>query len=268
MGCSVNALVAAVITTIVGAPPNKVPHVEYMKISCSYIGAMFASNYALNYISYPTQALAKSCKMIPVMLSRIIINGKSYKLREYMTVLLITAGIAWFMLSKDSKGKGETATSLFGLFLLFLSLALDGFTGPTQELLIKQYKPTSDQLMLWLNIYAIAICAVLLVAGGELFEAIAFLTAHPSLLTSIGLFCVLSAAGQKVVMITLFRFNSLVLTMITTTRKFFTILASVLVHGSVLNENQWFGVALVFAGVCADVFFKTTARRAQQLKAE
>lgn len=265
--CTVNCFVACIITAIVGAPPNKVPHTEYAKIACSYIGAMFSSNFALNYVSYPTQALAKACKMIPVMLSNTFINKTVYKPREYATVFLITAGIAWFMLSKDNSGKSGGSTSLLGLALLFTSLAMDGYTGPTQQFLKSKYEPTSDQLMVWLNVYAVIICSVFLVAGGELFEAIAFLTEHPSLLKQIAMFCCLSAAGQKVVMMTLFRFDSLVLTMITTTRKFFTILASVVVHGSVLNENQWIGVGMVFAGVCADVYFKYERKKAAQDKA-
>ena len=32
---------------------------------------------------------------------------------------------------------------MIGLGLLFASLALDGYTGPTQENIIKDYKPTS-----------------------------------------------------------------------------------------------------------------------------
>ncbi len=67
------------------------------QISFSYIGAMFSSNLSLKFVSYPTQArrrpwhasaadrrgqaLAKCCKLIPVMLMRIIVNKKVYTLR-------------------------------------------------------------------------------------------------------------------------------------------------------------------------------------------
>ena len=38
-----------------------------LKPAVSFIGAMFCSNQALRYVSYPVQALAKSCKMVPVI---------------------------------------------------------------------------------------------------------------------------------------------------------------------------------------------------------
>ena len=55
------------------------------------------------------------------------------------------------------------------------------------------------------------------------------------------LFSVLSALGQNFILMTLYRFDSLVLTTITTTRKFFTILASVVWFGHSLGFWQWTG---------------------------
>jgi UDP-galactose transporter B1 len=42
---------------------------------------------------------------------------------------------------------------------------------------------------------------------------------------------------------------------VTTTRKFFTVLFSVLFFGNVLIGRQWFGAILVFTGLFADMFF-------------
>jgi UDP-galactose transporter B1 len=107
---------------------------------------MYSSNLALSYMSYPAQSLAKSCKLIPVMLMRIVVLGQRYRWREYMQVMMITAGICVFMLYEDGSKKGggkETSTSVIGLLLCIVSLALDGFTGPTQEKINHQHKPSS-----------------------------------------------------------------------------------------------------------------------------
>jgi hypothetical protein len=45
--------------------PSKVPQKDYLFISMSYVGSMFASSAALAFLNYPTQVLGKSCKMIP-----------------------------------------------------------------------------------------------------------------------------------------------------------------------------------------------------------
>jgi hypothetical protein len=43
---------------------------------------MLSSNVALRYVSFSAQALAKSCKIIPVMLMRIVINKKRYAILQ------------------------------------------------------------------------------------------------------------------------------------------------------------------------------------------
>ena len=110
-------------------------------MSLSYIGAMLLSNWALSFMSYPAQSLAKSCKLIPVMLARIIINKARYELREYVQVALITGGISVFMtyqpgvaVKDTSEAQEFTVLSLtvdaswVGLALCFVALALDGYT--------------------------------------------------------------------------------------------------------------------------------------------
>ena len=50
-------------------------------------------------------------------------------------------------------------------------------------------------------------------------------------------------------------FGPLPCSIVTTTRKFFTVLASVVFFGNSLITRQWFGVALVFAGLFLDGAF-------------
>lgn len=263
--CIVNGALAAVLCACVQQPAESTPRWEYFKISASYIGAMFASNAALSYVTYPTQALAKSCKMIPVMLMRIVVNKKRYRAREYLHVLLITAGISTFMLMKKAKKAAdpvdEESNGSFGLVLLFLSLALDGFTGPNQERIEQRYKPSTQQMMLHMNVYAVFIVTVGMLLTGTFMPAVNFVAAYPAVLWDLLVFSLTSALGQNFILMTLYRFDSLILTTITTTRKFFTILVSVVWFGHHLNAGQWAGVAVVFFGLGLDAQFKYAIKR-------
>ena len=58
-------MISAMVLT--RTPKNTTPMVQYLGVSVAYISAMFFSNYALQFISYPTQVLAKSCKPLPGM---------------------------------------------------------------------------------------------------------------------------------------------------------------------------------------------------------
>ena len=54
---------------------------------------------------------------------------------------------------------------------------------------------------------------------------------------------------------TVANFGPLTCSIITTTRKFFTILASVLLFGNSLIVRQWFGVVFVFTGLALDTIY-------------
>ena len=240
------------------------PASAYFSMSASYIGAMFSSNLALGYMSYPAQALAKSCKLIPVMLSRFLIMKEvRYSRREVVQVIAITAGIGIFMLGSDGSGHGakkEKETSWLGLGLCIFSLALDGYTGPAQEKLNKRYKLSMATMMFYLNAWAVALVAAALLLTGQMWTGLQFCMDNPSIVPEAGLFSLLAASGQALILYTLLQFNSLVVVTVTTTRKFFTILLSVVLYGHALGIEQWTGVALVFAGLSLDIYAKYSSR--------
>jgi len=252
--CVGNGLLAYAVAIYTGDIASKTPAPPhaYAKIAFAYIGSMYASNSSLAYVNYPTQALAKSCKLIPVMLSRIIINKKKYHFYEYLFVALITSGIYVF---SSGNAKEDRANSYFGLLLLLISLVLDAYTGPTQEELKKKYNMSETEMMYKMNFFAVILLTLGLVVTAQT-EPIYFIIAHPKVLFPLLLFALLSAVGQAIILHALFRFDSLVVTTITTTRKFFTILASVLCFGHALSRVQWIGVTLVFLGLVGDIFFK------------
>jgi UDP-galactose transporter B1 len=90
---------------------------------------------------------------------------------------------------------------------------------------------------------------------------IEYLMQHPETRQTLMLFSLTSAIGQVFIFLTIKTFDSLILSTITTTRKFFTIVVSVLVHGHVLSLGQWTAVALVFLGLAADQVMDSYSKR-------
>jgi len=249
--CLTNVVVAGIAMLIWGGSKKQPPTMSFVIVGFSYIGAMLFSNEALKYVSYPTQALGKSCKMIPVMLFGFLIRGKKYTLIETLAVLLITAGINVFQ-----SGKKGGESSVYGLVLLFLSLVLDGVTGASQDKLQDSYSLTTHELMFYLNFWAVVLLTVLSIATGQATEGIAYCVANPEIIRFLVIASITSAGGQNFIFYTISNFNSLVLATITTTRKFFTILVSVFFFGHELKQSQWYGVAMVFLGLLLELVEK------------
>ena len=102
------------------------------------------------------------------------------------------------------------------------------------------------------------VMGVSLLATGEIWEAISFCRRHPEIVPEIITFGFASAFGQNFIFITVSEFGPLMCSIMTTTRKFFTILGSVVFFGNALITRQWVGTAIVFAGlVLNDRFGKT-----------
>lgn len=210
---------------------------------------MLCSTSALNYISYPVQALAKSSKLLPVMFGRMLF-GVICSFEEYLHVSAITAGIAIFFYF-DTKNIKITNTaqaitnntvdqysiieilqsnSTKGLFLLMISLAMDAITGPLQENISSKYNSKVLTVTFWINIFPMVALYIYTYISGEFSNGIIFCKEHPSIIPDLILYCLLSALGQSIIVWALFRFNSMTVTVITTTRKFFSILTSVLFY--------------------------------------
>jgi UDP-galactose transporter B1 len=71
---------------------------------------------------------------------------------------------------------------------------------------------------------------------------------------------------QWFLLLCIFRFDSLTLTTITTTRKFFTIITNVFVYHHVVSPLQWVGVVCVFGGLAMDMLDKQREKKKKEKK--
>ena len=251
----------------------------YGVCSLTYLVAMVSSNMALRHVSYPTQVIGKSCKPIPIMILGVLIGGKRHAFKKYLFVLLIVVGVALFMYKKDISldnllqsnlmQYSTPSTSLFSMFgagemLLVLSLSMDGITGAIQERMKAEHATRSGHMMFKVNLWSTAYLLVATLYTGELFEFHKFIGGHPSLISDIILFSSLSAIGQLFIFLTVSEFGPLPCSVVTTTRKFFTVLTSVFLFGNKLTTTQWFGTSLVFFGLSLDAIYGKEAKRVSQ----
>ena len=89
-------------------------------------------------VCHPPQVLAKSCKMVPVMVMSTLIGGKLYTSLEYGCAVLIAAGISLFAKQSSSKVTAKLAApnAPLGYSLCSLNLIFDGYTNAMQVLLL------------------------------------------------------------------------------------------------------------------------------------
>lgn len=188
-------------------------------------------------ISYPTLTLAKSCKLVPVLMMNVLLYRRKFPAYKYLVVLLVTLGIAAFMLfsaeseRKRAKGGGK-GDSLIGVALLSMNLLFDGATNSTQDEIFHRYTVTGPQMMLVMNalssllmgasllvpLHALPVVGDMLGSKGganELSTALAFVQRHPTVVKDLLAYSAAGAIGQVAIFETLQRFGSLTLVSIT-----------------------------------------------------
>ncbi|NXA42179.1 S35B1 protein, partial [Eudromia elegans] len=257
--CVINAAFAKLlIRCLDAARPDRTRSWLYAACSLSYLGAMVSSNSALQFINYPTQAFGSHspcCFSFPVMLLGVTLLRKKYPLAKYLCVLLIVTGVALFMY-KPKKGAGSDDHVFgYGELLLLLSLTLDGLTGVSQDHMRAHYQTGSNHMMLNVNLWSTLFLGAGILFTGELWEFLSFAERYPSIIYNILLFGLTSALGQSFIFMTVVYFGPLTCSIITTTRKFFTILASVILFANPISNMQWVGTVLVFLGLGLDAKF-------------
>merc|ERR550534_2297331 len=226
--CAVNYLYALIMGhTVLKQGEDTTKSSFYACASLTYLLAMVTSNKALSWVNYPTQVIGKSCKPIPVMVLGVLVGGKKYPTLKYIFILMIVAGVALFMYKDSAAQKAGSGDGLLGVgeLLLLVSLTCDGLTGAVQERMKAEHGTKSGHMMMAMNKWSIGYLLVGLLITGE---------------------------GVEFIFMTVSDFGPLPCSIITTTRKFFTVLASVIFFGNSLVTRQWIGTVFVFAGIFLD----------------
>jgi solute carrier family 35 (UDP-galactose transporter), member B1 len=253
------------------------PHWLLVVTAGCYVTAMVCSNEAIPYVSYPVQVLVKSCKLIPTMVvGQLAERGQRqlYSRVEWLAALGISLGIVLFQYSRmtvatatTTTGSSSTSTpNMYGLLLLAGSLTMDGALSYMQTVVKRTplRPPNAIETMLYVNVYALLFLFPLCLVTGQWQNAIDSLRldsdSNRAVVTA-GNILLLNgtvALGQIFIFLTIAWFSPVTTTLITTTRKFGTILLSVYLYGHAFTVLQWLAVTMVFTGLYVAIW--TTVR--------
>ncbi|KAI9298780.1 UAA transporter [Neoconidiobolus thromboides FSU 785] len=212
---------------------------------------------SLKHIDYPTLVLGKSCKLVPVLLLNVILYRRKFPLYKYLTVFFVTLGVALFMyLEPNKKSSKVVSSSVYGLFLVFMNLLMDGVTNSTQDQIFIKHKLTSQQMMFYMQLFSAGLMFFWLINpyNPELSQALSFCSRNSQVWKDILLFSLCGSLGQCFIFYTLENYGSLVLVTVTVTRKLFTLLLSLFLYNHTLTFDRWCAVGLVFFGIGIETF--------------
>jgi len=221
---------------------------------CNY-GSVTLGTQALAYVAFPFHAIMKSSKILAILMVSYVLGSKNQHTKsQYICGVLVTIGIIVFNFSQNlGKLHDEKPTSILGLCLILGSLFCDGILGTRQGEIKKKYNPSAWEQMETINKWAGCFCLIGSLATFQLSGFLGFLIKYPEALTDLVMMAILGTCGQTFIFYTIFNFSPLILSIITTTRKFFTVVTSVLVYKHHMNMYQWISILLVFGGIFVEM---------------
>jgi drug/metabolite transporter (DMT)-like permease len=120
---------------------------------------------------------------------------KTYTLQKVFMVVFVVIGILLFTY-KDTNEKLEGENLLVGNSILAFSLFMDGCAGATEDRMRSVKKPTTLNLMFFVNVWSVLIGIVGVVTFNEAPRCIKFVTKHPEILQFCGLSMLTIISGQ------------------------------------------------------------------------
>lgn len=249
--------IAAVIFAVVMAAVYKegfvlkAPLWKYLIVSLSNVYASICQYECLKYIAFAVQMLGKSFKMVPVMLWGILISKKVYTLYDWVIAVVVTLGVAEFLLSgpitsSHESSHNSTFNEFMGLLLLLCFLALDGLTSTMQEFLFNEHKTTKYNQMMYINGFSAIVSFITLLCSRSLIPSYAFIMDHPRFLWDAYLLSASAVSGQFFIYSQVQEFGALVYAATMNVRQIVSILVSYVIYGHYITPFQIIGLVIVF----------------------
>jgi solute carrier family 35 (UDP-galactose transporter), member B1 len=219
--------------------------------------------------SFPVATLAKSAKIVPVMIGQLLLGGATYNVRDCAFAVLVVSGTVLLSLGKtttttnhhhaSSSSSGvETPhnDTVAGVTFIFLSLVMDGCVGGLQKKMKRDWKdhpPTTYDYVLFSHISMIGIAGLFSILTRDWWSGLHCLIQYPAVAQMVAAVCFLSVMGQWFIFYVISHFDPLVCATITTTRKIWSVMLSIAFKGYALSSTGYAGLALAILGLAMEV---------------
>jgi len=225
----------------------------------SSMGSSWCQYECLHYVTFPTQVVFKSAKIVPTMIINTIVNFVFAPFSDYLQAVIITLCVIGFSLLTEEASSSDGESNTFkGLVELSIFLLGDALTSNGEKFIYTKYPNFSNtQMMFAMGVVGLiySSVAVNFEHGGYPFM-LGFVQRHPSCLTQILALALCSMAGQYVIYYTVQKHGPVALAIMMTTRQILSIFISAALYGHIIPLSAIALAAVCFAVVLAKPLYK------------
>mmetsp|Transcript_38051 Transcript_38051/g.98242 ORF Transcript_38051/g.98242 Transcript_38051/m.98242 type:complete len:346 (-) Transcript_38051:96-1133(-) len=241
------------------------PIFDYAVLGTTTVSALATGTAALSYVSYATQTLFKSCKIVPVMLGSIIMLRRKFCPAEYAVCAFVVTGLISFnapsLIKRESSGSIESdgmSSSLHGILLCLFSLSFDAVYANLQERMLSYRKIDFFEALFMTNAVGSAALFVFLLVDGGMVEAVVYLANSGQATVVLLGMCALSLTGQTSALMLVKKYGAFAVGVLTSSRKALSILLSLVVFPQAFTLFHAGGLLLVGSGVGVEMVLSSS----------
>ncbi|XP_067935763.1 adenosine 3'-phospho 5'-phosphosulfate transporter 2-like [Watersipora subatra] len=233
---------------------RRAPLSIYMLLAALTVATIGFSNMSVGYLNYPTQVIFKCCKLIPVLIGGIVIQGKKYGAIDFLACLSMSVGLILFTLA-DSEVQPNF--NIYGVIIISCALCADAVIGNLQEKTLKAWTASNAEMIL----YSYGIGFIYILIGLLLFQrfvpAFIFFYQHPLETYGYGvIFSFSGYIGVNAVLSQVKLFGALSAVTVTTFRKMITIILSFILFSKPFTIRYVWSGLIVLAGIYLNLYSK------------
>uniref|UniRef100_A0A914X4M3 UDP-xylose and UDP-N-acetylglucosamine transporter n=1 Tax=Plectus sambesii TaxID=2011161 RepID=A0A914X4M3_9BILA len=270
---------------------NRIPIRGYMQVAIVFFVVNVINNWALTFhVPVPLHIIFRSGSLLASLLLGKLILKRTYSLRKYISVFLITVGIIVCTLADSGLEKKAAATEhsqadatkhyiewVIGITMLSVALLMSAYLGICQERLYSAYGKHSREAMFYvhaLTLPGFALFGNSIVHHANMFSnsphwtVLGFDSGVPILWAQLFATCVLQWVCIRFVYRLTSEVPSLTVTLVVTLRKFLSLLLSIWFFNNPFTPTHWVGTVLVFAGTLAFSDIWPTSKAKAKAKGE
>merc|ERR1712151_5308 len=224
---------------------RKAPLKAYPLLTLCLLSSSALSTLSLNYINFPTKVVFRSCKLLPTMLFSTCINKRKYSSLEYVSAVLVCAGLVLFT---SADWRLTPTFNPIGLLFVSLSVVADSILPNLQERLFR-HGSSRLEVTVYTNFFTLIAMAWTTFVSGDMKGAIHAASQDHTLVVKMILYTSISYVAISTFMMIVKRYGAVTGVLLSTARKAMTLIISFIFFPKTFSWCYVFGSVLVLGGL-------------------
>lgn len=199
-------------------------------------------------------AIFRCCKLIPVLIGGIAIQGKRYGPLDFSAALLMSIGLILFTLA-DSRV--STKFDIVGVIMISIALVADAILGNMQEKTMKEFHAPNAEVIFYSYFFGALYLGICLLFSGHLLPGLAYFAENKmERYGSSLIFSISGYLGMQIILTFVRRFGAFITVTVTSFRKVISIVISFLAFSKPFTMDYVYSGSLVLLGIYLNLLGK------------